>query len=314
MRSSSRASLSLRAVSFRMHYWPLQNPSRTLSALIAFVLAPSALTSCDSVIAPDDDSITGQTIITGGLIRYYEWTAPAGDQAKPVLFVFHGYGGNAAEIRLSTDMSRQGKDAGYVVVFPQASNEAGRGWTMGCENCTEGDRRGVNDVTYVDAILDDLARRTPIDRSRVYAAGFSMGAWFTGALACHRPGLLRAIAPLGGLMPRPIAALCTSPQPVGALVIFGDADPTQPYNGSPGQFGLFGVDSSAIFWSDVANCRVERPSERKTFGSTQVDVLRREDCDGGKIVERHSVIGLNHVWPSGSYDASREILRFFAVH
>ena len=101
---------------------------------------------------------------------------------------------------------------------------------------------------------------------------------------------------------------------MGALVIFGDNDQTQPYNGTPGPFGLFGADSSAIFVSNAAHCRVEHPTERKTFGATQVDVLIRDSCDGGKVVERHRVIGLTHVWPSGSYDASREVLRFFAAH
>ena len=278
---------------------------------MTLVLATSVLAGCDSVIAPDVDNIPGHTIVTGGLIRYYEWTASNGDQPKPVLLVFHGLGGNAAEIRSGTGLSKEGKDAGYVVVFPQAANEAGRGWSMGCENCTAGDRRGINDVAYVDAILDDLARHTSIDRSRVYATGFSMGAWITYALACNRPGLFRAIAPVGGLMPRPVAALCTAAQPVGALVIFGDNDQTQPYNGIPGPFGLLGADSSALFWSSAANCRVEHASELKTFGATRVDVVLRDNCDDGKIVERHRVLGLTHVWPSGSYDASREILRFF---
>ena len=288
-----------------------QRPTARAACAALLLISPVA---CDSLISPVDKSVTGHTIVTGGLIRYYQWTAPAGDSPKPVLLVFHGLGGNADEIRASSEMSTEGKNAGYVVVFPQAANEANRGWAMGCEGCTDGDVRGIDDVAYVDAILDDLASRTPTDRTRVYAAGYSMGAWFTYALACQRSGMVKAIAPVGGLMPRPVAALCNPTEPIGALVIFGDNDQTQPYNGTLGPFGLFGADSSAIFWSKANHCTVEHPDEDKTFGSTRVRVMIHEACDGGTTIERHRVIGLPHVWPSGNYSATREVLRFFAAH
>jgi polyhydroxybutyrate depolymerase len=286
--------------------------SRLRSGLAIFAAILAA--GCDAVIDPfDDNSITSQTIVTGGLIRYYEWAAPDGDAPGPVLFVFHGYGGNATEIRQSSEMTEPATEAGYVVVFPQAANEANRGWSMGCTRCTDGDVRGIDDIAYVDAILDDLANRTSIDRTRVYATGFSMGGWFVYALACQRSGMVRAIAPVGGLMPRPVAGLCAPNDPTGALVMFGDMDQTQPYNGTPGEFGVFGADSSAIFWARANHCGIEHPDEEKTFGSTRVRVTSYEACDGGTTVERHRVIGLTHVWPRGSYDATREVLRFFAA-
>jgi polyhydroxybutyrate depolymerase len=291
---------------------PRQDDSSRVRRAFTIVLVSTLVAGCDAVIDPfDDDRITSQTIVTGGLIRYYEWVAPDGNAPRPVLLVFHGLGGNAGEIRRSSEMTEPANHAGYVVVYPQAANEANRGWSMGCERCTDGDVRGINDVAYVDAILDDLANRTPIDRSRIYATGFSMGGWFVYALACQRSGMVRAIAPVGGLMPRPVAGLCEHNDPTGALVMFGDNDQTQPYNGSPGEFGVFGADSSAIFWARANNCGVEGPDEEKTFGSTRVRVTVHTACDGGVTVERHRVIGLTHVWPSGSYDATREVLKFF---
>lgn len=134
------------------------------------------------------------------------------------------------------------------------------------------------------------------------AVGFSMGAWFTYALACQRSGMIEAIAPVGGLMPRPVAALSQPASPLGALVIFGDNDQTQPYNGTAGAFGLF-ADSSAIFWSKANHCSVQHPDDERTFGSTRVRLMIHEDCDGGTTIERHRVIGLPHVWPSGNYGA-----------
>ena len=280
---------------------------------LAIILAVATLGSCNSLLDPGSAGVHSQTIVTGGLIRYYDWAAPDGNQPRPVLLAFHGLGGNATEFRENSELLKPALDAGYVLAFPQASNEAGRGWSMGCDNCTDGDRLGISDVAYVDAVLDDLAKRTTIDRTRVYVTGFSMGGWFSYAMACQRSSMVKAIVPVGGLMPRPVAALCTPTQPIGAMVIFGDQDPTQPYAGRAGPYGLFGADSSALFWSNASQCGFAT-EQRQTFGNTQVDVMQIEQCRDGVRVERHRVVGLAHVWPKGNYSATRELLRFFAEH
>jgi polyhydroxybutyrate depolymerase len=278
------------------------------------LLLLAALGACDSLLDPDAGRIRTQTIVVGGLIRHYEWAAPDGDQTRPIILAFHGAGGNANEYRMNSELVDPALDAGYAIVFGEAPNETGRTWAMGCAGCTEGDRLGIDDVAYVDAVLNDLAMRTNIDRTRVYVTGFSQGGWFSYALACQRSNVVRAVAPVGGLMPRPVADLCAPVKPIGALVIFGDLDQTQPYGGRIGPYGLLGADSSAIFWSQAANCKVEQAEESRSFGATQVSVMQREDCDGGVRIERHKVLGLTHVWPSGRYSATSEIMRFFAAH
>jgi polyhydroxybutyrate depolymerase len=278
------------------------------------LVAAITLGGCDSLLDPDADRIRSQTIVTGGLIRTYDWAEPGGEGLHPVLLAFHGAGGNPTEYRQNSGLVDPATDAGYVVVFPQAANETERTWAMGCAGCTQGDELGIDDVAFVDALLDDLARRTSIDRSRVYVTGFSMGGWFSYAFACQRSSAVKAIAPVGGLMPRPVAQQCAPVRPIGALVIFGDLDQTQPYGGRAGPYGLLGADSSAIFWSVAANCRVEIPDEVRAFGETAVRITEQTDCDGGVHVERHRVVGMAHVWPSGRYDATRELLRFFDAH
>src|SRR5262245_43850201 len=238
-----------------------------LHATVSVIGAILALGACNSLLDPDASRIHSQTIVVGGPIRTYDWAEPDESGQHPVLLAFHGAGGNATEYRQNSELVGPGSDAGYVVVFPQAPNETGRTWAMGCAGCTQGDQLGIDDVAYVDALLADLATRTSIDRSRVYVTGFSMGAWFSYALACARSSIVKAIAPVGGLMARPVAALCVPTQPIGALVIFGDQDQTQPYGGRAGPFGLLGADSSAIYWALAAHCRTEVPDEDRSYGS-----------------------------------------------
>ena len=54
------------------------------------------------------------------------------------------------------------------------------------------------DEAFLVALVDDLARRFPIDRSRVLAAGFSKGAFMVNQISCRQPSLFRAIAPHSG--------------------------------------------------------------------------------------------------------------------
>ena len=47
-------------------------------------------------------------------------------------------------------------------------------------------KRDVDDLGFVDAMLDELEQRFCIDADRVYSTGYSNGAFFSYRLACER--------------------------------------------------------------------------------------------------------------------------------
>ena len=49
----------------------------------------------------------------------------------------------------------------------------------------------------LDEILDEAEKLYPIDRSRIYLAGFSYGGFMTNTIACKRPDVYAAAAPCG---------------------------------------------------------------------------------------------------------------------
>lgn len=68
---------------------------------------------------------------------------------------------------------------GFAVVFPApAIEERWNVWD---------DRRLPSDVDFLLALIDHMDSVHPIDRSRIYASGFSMGSMMTNALACSYP-------------------------------------------------------------------------------------------------------------------------------
>ncbi|MBI1258119.1 MAG: phospholipase [Chloroflexi bacterium] len=58
-------------------------------------------------------------------------------------------------------------------------------------------------LTELDALLDDLLEKYPLDRARVYLTGFSMGSRGVWLWATHRPERLAALMPVGGSGPHP---------------------------------------------------------------------------------------------------------------
>ena len=59
-------------------------------------------------------------------------------------------------------------------------------------------QKNTDDVGFIRAVFDDLARRVPIDRARIYATGMSNGAMMSYRLAVEAP---EAVPPLLGSCP-----------------------------------------------------------------------------------------------------------------
>jgi len=133
--------------------------------------------------------IDGQTRVRGAL-RTYLMQVPANYQASrayPLIFVFHGAGGNGRQAYGWGLQNAAGAADNAIFVFPDAIafQQFGIGWDDGPDG---------HDLPFFDGMLNDIEASRCIDESRVFAAGFSWGGDFTVTLACHRGDLIRAVA------------------------------------------------------------------------------------------------------------------------
>ena len=113
---------------------------------------------------------------------------------------------------------------GAVVVYPQALGDPR--WNDG-EPVAAG--AAPDDLRFLAALIDTLAAELGIDRKRVYAAGFSNGASMAYRLACQRPELVAAVAPVSGGMTAPVASACPRGVPVSIIAMHGTEDPLVPF-------------------------------------------------------------------------------------
>ena len=135
--------------------------------------------------------------------------------AVPVVFVFHGHGGNMRHMARSFPCHTLWPEA--LVVYMQGLPTPGRltdpeGKKAGWQNVsgTQSDR----DLKFFDAVLETLRTTYRVDGKRVYATGHSNGGGFTYCLWAARPYAFDAFAPcaavttqLGGLTPKPVLHL-----------------------------------------------------------------------------------------------------------
>jgi polyhydroxybutyrate depolymerase len=141
----------------------------------------------------------------------------------PVVFVFHGHGGNMKNSADKFRLHELWPEA--LVVYPQGLPTPGKFDPEGLKSGWQhkaGDH-GDRDLKLFDVILNDLQRRHEIDGSRIYATGHSNGGGFTYLLWSQRAGMLAAVAP---------SAAAHNPQtltPLPALHLAGVKDEVVPF-------------------------------------------------------------------------------------
>ena len=141
-------------------------------------------------IAPQSkaEQLTWRQIEIEGKERRFLIDRPAIDaNDSSVLLVIHGLGSNPSHARVEMGFNQLDNRDDFIFVFPEGSgpNPNELSWNAGfC--CRSAMQSGVDDVNFLDQILDMLRKEMHIDRRRVYVAGFS-----NGALLAYRSGAAR---------------------------------------------------------------------------------------------------------------------------
>jgi poly(3-hydroxybutyrate) depolymerase len=171
-------------------------------------------------------------------IVYVPATAPVARPHKPVVFMFHGTGGDGEQFLRISGWREQADAAGHIAVFPNGLRyrvlESGllkSKWNdfnlvdqIDRSELPPGSAPGspvpADDVGFVDEIVADLQAQLAIDRHRVYASGFSNGARFAARLSVDRSTRIAAAAYSGGGLP----SVQSPARPVPTYVTVGTLD------------------------------------------------------------------------------------------
>jgi polyhydroxybutyrate depolymerase len=173
--------------------------------------------------------------------RPYRLTTPSTvDPAKsyPLVLVLHGLGGNGEAIEQYYQLDPLASELGFLVAYPEGSEQtvARRFWTRrlrfwnATDGCCDFYGSGVDDVAYLDSVIEDVSARHRVDPKRIFVVGLSNGGYMAYRYACDRAGRVAAIVSHAGAMWLD-AGRCKPSEPVAVLEIHGTADQRVPYDG-----------------------------------------------------------------------------------
>lgn len=247
---------------------------------------------------------TGTTTLhlkVGGHPRSAIVHVPVGYRDKtaiPLVLNLHGSESTALQQELLTGMDATADADTFVVAYPQAAIRASSGfeWNVPGQPLLGG--RAVpagspNDVSFLEALVSQLAQTYCIDRTHVDATGFSGGARMASQLGCDASSVFAAIAPVSGLrFPSP----CPSTRPVPVVSFHGTADPVDPYDGNGQAYWTYSVPTAAARWGTHNGCATNPTATTVTAG---VVLTSYGSCAQGAAVQLYAVTGEGHEWPGG---------------
>jgi polyhydroxybutyrate depolymerase len=258
---------------------------------------------------------------------------PAGRPA-PLVLVFHGGRGDGAGVERLTGFDALADREGFLVAYPDG---VGKQWNDGREVADfETFREHVDDVAFVSALIDAIAKAHPMDAKRVFATGISNGGLFSHYLAARLSHRVAAIAPVAGGIAEPFRASFKPERPVSVLMMNGTEDPLVPYGGGGVAGGKHGsvidTDEAARLWIAADGCAkdpaTETLSDRDPKDGCRVVRSRWSGGRDGAEVVLYKFEGGGHTWPGGAQylpklligrvcrdvDATKVIWDFFKAH
>jgi polyhydroxybutyrate depolymerase len=167
-----------------------------------------------------------------------------GTTRVPIVFDFHGLGGNSNQQKNLSRWDDVADTQGFVVVYPQGLENA---WNAGlC--CSD----GSDDVAFVRAIIQTLQTEACIDAKRVYASGCSNGGGMSYKLACDAADVITGVAPVDfDCVDGAGCGDCSPSRPVPVVQFRGTNDTLVPYEGS-GAFS--GARANFSNWGEINMC------------------------------------------------------------
>lgn len=221
-----------------------------------------------------------------------------GSVAFPVVLNLHGYNHNAEGQMEFSGMNSVADTAGFIAVYPDAIE--GR-WNSGIGENPSWPTPNVDDVGFIDVLIDTLFQQYNIDMERVYACGVSNGGFMSLKLACQLDDRLAAIASVAGVLSTSNAGFCTADYPMPVLYFHGTADNIIPFNG--GQTGWYSAEGTLEFWTGINECTeadtVQMPNLDPLDGCTVEKITYLCNDAGG--VTFFKILNGGHTWPSSTF-------------
>jgi polyhydroxybutyrate depolymerase len=243
-----------------------------------------------------------ETITVDGQTRTYTLNLPPDyyeSNGFSLVIAMHGGGGDAAQFESTSRLTEKADAAGFIVVYPEGVKSDGvlgaRTWNAG-KCCDYARDNNINDVKFIDELIDELLAKYKINPKKVYATGHSNGGMLSYRLACEMSGKIAAIATSGCSMV--VTQPCNPDRPVPVLHMHSVLDARVPYTGGKGITGISypPIDSVMNVWSKINTCKT---TAQVVKDDDDYKFTRWTDCTNGVTIQYYLTQDGGHAWPGG---------------
>lgn len=241
------------------------------------------------------------------------WTAPpdlgAGEKV-PLVVLLHGLGENAELVSAHGKWADAVVRHRFIVETPLGQQNS---WNAGgC--CFPARTLSVDDVGFLDAVLDDAVKRPNVDPARIFLVGESNGGMMAYRYACQHADRLAGLASVAGTN----VSGCQPSRPIPVFDAHGTGDQAVPYAGGVSLASVIAAGGTTFppVEQAVADTATSMgcgsPADREL--ATGVSLRVWEACRDGAAVQLMTVAGGQHVWfDQEGASATELILRLFGI-
>jgi len=292
-----------------------------IGALLLFIGLPAVLILI-AVVSLYVPNRTNGTIVSSGQQREYLLYVPGSyDRARPTPLVISLHAlalGPAAQMETSR-WNKVADEHGFVVVYPLGTGVVPI-WLLRPEADLSAN------VRFISELIDTLEAAYNIDKTMIYANGFSNGGAMAFALSCRLSHRIAAVGTVAAAQDQRPSSWCADSTPVPFINFHGTAD-LVPYNGGMAFASPRPFPSVPAWTADWA--RRNRCGLNASESTVAADVTRLEytKCAGDAAVVLYTIAGGGHSWPGGkplprwivgpttrSIDATGLMWAFFREH
>jgi len=230
----------------------------TILALSIFTLAlpgcPTEGDDDDAVSGDDDDATAvepkfGPEFVGGDRPARVVWADDYdGVTPTPLLILLHGYTATADLQDFYFQLSARVEEDDFLLLLPDGTIDS-NGNTFW--NARPDSAEAVDDVAYLDGLVEEMLDLWQVDPARVYFLGHSNGGYMSYRMACEVPEKIAGVLNFAGLSPYTDEDLCTPSMPVSMLHVHGTEDDSVPYDAVGGRLG---AREAAALWAERAGC------------------------------------------------------------
>ena len=231
--------------------------------------------------------------VYSGAPREFLLYLPEDYEGSPLVLMLHGYGGSVAGFRMETGFERDANARGYSVVYAAGAPDPGdKTSASGWDHAGPG-----RDTGFLCALAAYLVTAYRLDGSRVFAVGFSNGAFMAHRLALEAGDVFAAVVSVGGSVSESVWERRPAACRVGLLQITGEKDQTVPkHSDGSARYARSPAVEDLIAWYAGANGLIGSTTEDLGKGS----VLTKYAGGSDRQVWHALIAGGRHSWSAES--------------